>query len=63
MSKFKKFKDDEEIAIDIQNDSINTISITLRNPKNEDVKYSLDQNKIKFVKELRNEVITKLRRL
>ena len=55
MSKFQKFKDDEEISIDVDN-SKDALNIILRNPKNEDVKYTLNQGRIKLVKEMRNEV-------
>ncbi len=55
MSKFQKFNDDEEIAIDVVN-SKDALNIILRNPKNEDIKYTLNQGRIKLVKEMRNEV-------
>jgi hypothetical protein len=60
-AKFEKFSDEEEVAIEIEDHSKGTgsLNIVLRNPKNEDIKYSFDQNKIKSVKEMRKEVKAK----
>lgn len=57
-TKFEKFSDDEEVAIEVKDHSkvIGSLNIVLRNPKNEDIKFSIDQTKIKSVLEMRKEV-------
>lgn len=59
MSKtFKKFKEDEEINIEVNQNSgqESVIRLVLRDQKSNDFKYILNYNKIKKIKDLRLDV-------